>query len=58
MKTLKIIQIIASAIGIIIALRCADSVDATSNELMASMALVMTSCLGLIGQRFYVETEE
>lgn len=58
MKTLKTIQIVASAIGLIIALRCVDSIDATSNELLAGMALVLTSCLGLVGQRFYVETEE
>ena len=58
MKTLKTIQIVASAFGLIIALRCVDSIDATSNELLAGMALVMTSILGLIGQRFYTETEE
>ena len=58
MKTLKTIQIVASAIGLIIALRCVDSFDATNNELLAGMALALTSGLGLIGQRFYTETEE
>ena len=58
MKTVKRLQIVASAIGIIIALRCVDSMDATMNELMAGMALALTSGLGLIGQRFYTETEE
>lgn len=58
MKTLKTIQIVASAIGLIIALRCVDSIDATSNELLAGIALALTSSLGLIGQRFYTEAEE
>ena len=58
MKTLKTIQIITSAIGILIALRCVDSIDATSNELLAGTALILTSFVGLIGQRFYHKTEE
>lgn len=58
MKTFKTIQIVVSAIGILIALRCVDSIDATSNELLAGTALILTSFVGLIGQRFYHQTEE
>lgn len=58
MKTLRTIQIASSAIGLFIALRCVDSIDATSNELLAGTALILTSFVGLIGQRFYCETKE
>jgi len=58
MKTLKTIQILASTIGIAIALRCVDSLYPTMNELIAGMALVVTSTLGLISQRYVKESEE
>lgn len=57
MKAFRTIQIVASAIGIIIALRCVDSLTPTTNELMGGMALVVTSCIGLIGQRYYQEQD-
>lgn len=58
MKTLRIVQILASTIGVAIALRCVDNLYPTGNELMAGMALVVTSALGLISQRYMKEIEE
>ena len=55
MKTFKLIQIVVSAIGFIIALSFVDGLYPTRNELIAAMALVVTSGIGLIGQQFYAE---
>ena len=49
MRTYRRIQIVASAIGLIVALRCVDGLSPTGNELLAGMVLAATSIIGLIG---------
>ena len=58
MKTYKKIQILASAIGLFVALRCMDSLAPTSNELLAGCMLATTSIIGLIGLHIRTEVEE
>lgn len=55
MKTYKKIQILASAIGLFVALRCMDSLAPTGNELLAGCMLAVTSIVGLLG--LHVRTE-
>ena len=49
MKTFRNIQVVASAIGLLIALRCMDSLTPTCNELLAGCMLAAISIIGLIG---------
>ena len=58
MKTYRRIQIVASAIGLLIAMRCVDSLAPTGNELLAGTMLAATSIIGLIGMHVKEEVEE
>lgn len=58
MKTYRIIQIVASAIGLFISLRCVDSLTPTCNELLAGCMLAATSIIGLVGLFINPEVEE
>lgn len=58
MKTYRKIQIVASAIGLFVALRCMDSLTPTCNELLAGCVLAATSIIGLIGLQVRTEAEE
>lgn len=58
MKTYKKIQVLASAIGLIVALRCVDGLSPTGNELLAGMVLAATSIIGLIGLHIREGAEE
>lgn len=55
MKTFRIIQRVASGVGMLIALKCVDSLQPTDNELISSMALVVVCCLAFIGEVFNKE---
>ena len=55
MRTYRRVQILASAIGLLIALRCMDSLAPTGNELLAGTMLAATSIIGLIG--LHIEKE-
>lgn len=58
MKTYRKIQILASAIGLIVALRCVDGLSPTGNELLAGTMLAATSIIGLVGLHVKEEVEE
>ena len=58
MKTYRNIQIVASAVGLLIALRCMDSLTPTGNELLAGCMLAVISIIGLIGLHIRTEVEE
>lgn len=58
MKTYRKIQIVASIIGLLIAMRCMDSLTPTGNELLAGCMLATTSIIGLIGLHVRTEVEE
>lgn len=58
MKTYKKIQILASAIGLLVAVRCMDSLTPTSNELLAGTMLTITSIVGLMGLHVRTEAAE
>lgn len=58
MKTFKIIQRIAAGSGLIVALKCVDSLQPTNNELLGGMTLVVVCCLAFIGEVFYKESKE
>lgn len=47
MKTMKKIQIAATVVALLVAVRLADNVDPTTNELMGSVALVITGGVSL-----------
>ena len=47
MKTLKNIQIVATAFGMLLALNLASKLEPTSTELMASVALTVVSGVSL-----------
>lgn len=49
MKTIQKIQIAATAVALLVAVRLADSVEPTTNELIGSVALVITSFLSMLG---------
>lgn len=48
MKTIQKIQIAATAVALLVAVRLADSVEPTTNELIGSVALVITSFLSML----------
>ena len=58
MKTYRRIQILASAIGLLIAMRCMDSLAPTGNELLAGCMLAVTSIVGLLGLQVRAEAAE
>ena len=58
MKTFKLVQRIAAGAGLVVALKCVDSLQPTDNELLGGMALVVVCCLAFIGEVFYKESEE
>lgn len=58
MKAFERIQIVASAIGLLIAMRCMDSLAPTGNELLAGCMLAVTSIVGLLGLHVRTEVEE
>lgn len=47
MKTMKKIQIAATVVALLVAVRLADNVEPTTNELMGSVALVITGGVSL-----------
>ncbi len=47
MKTMKKIQIAATVVAILVAVRLADTMEPTTNELMGSVALVLSSGVSL-----------
>ena len=47
MKTIKKIQIAATVVALLVAVRLADNVEPTTNELMGSVALVITGGVSL-----------
>lgn len=47
MKTMKKIQIAATVLALLVAVRLADNVEPTTNELMGSVALVITGGVSL-----------
>lgn len=49
MKTIQKIQIAATAVALLVAVRLADSIEPTTNELIGSVALVITSFLSMLG---------
>lgn len=55
MKTFRIIQGTAAAIGMVVAVSLADKMQPSGKELAASVALVVVCCLSFIGQTFYKE---
>ncbi|WP_455674405.1 hypothetical protein [Phocaeicola sp.] len=55
MKTFRIIQGIAAAVGLVVAVALADNMQPSSKELAASVTLVVVCCLSFIGQTFYKE---
>lgn len=48
MKTIKKIQLAATVVALIVAVRLADNIDPTTNELIGSIALVVTGCASTI----------
>lgn len=48
MKTLKKIQLAATVVALIVAVKLADNVQPTTNELIGSVALVLTGCASTI----------
>lgn len=58
MRTYRKIQILASAIGLLIAMRCVDSLAPTGNELLAGTMLAATSIIGLVGLHIRPEVKE
>lgn len=49
MKTIQKIQIAATVVALLVAVRLADSIEPTTNELIGSVALVITSFLSMLG---------
>ena len=49
MKAFERIQIVASAIGLSVAMRCADNLTPTGNELLAGCTLAIVSIVGFVG---------
>lgn len=47
MKTMKKIQIAATVVALLVAVRLADNVEPTTNELIGSVALVITGGVSL-----------
>lgn len=47
MKTMKKIQIAATVVALLVAVRLADNMEPTTNELMGSVALVITGGVSL-----------
>ena len=47
MKTMKKIQIAATVVALLVAVRLADNVEPTTNELLGSVALVITGGVSL-----------
>lgn len=48
MKTLKKIQLAATVVALIVAVKLADNVQPTTNELIGSVALVFAGCASTI----------
>lgn len=49
MKTIQKIQTAAIVIALLVAVRLADSVEPTTNELIGSVALIITGGISLVG---------
>ena len=49
MKTIQKIKIAATVVALLVAVRLADSIEPTTNELIGSVALVITSFLSMLG---------
>ena len=49
MKTIQKIQTAATVIALLVAVRLADSVEPTTNELIGSVALTITGGISLVG---------
>ena len=58
MKTLKNIQIVATAFGMLLALNLASKLEPTSAELMASVALTVVSGVSLFTVLLATEKKE
>lgn len=48
MKTLKKIQLAATIVSLLVAVRLADNVQPTTNELIGSVALALAGCASTI----------
>lgn len=48
MKTLKNIQIAVTVVALIVAVKLADSMYPTTNELIGSVTLAVTGCVSLV----------
>lgn len=48
MKTIQKIQTAATAVALLVAVRLADSIEPTTNELIGSVALVITGGVSMI----------
>lgn len=55
MRTFRIIQRIAAGAGMLVALKMADNLQPSDNELIGSMTLVVVCCLAFIGEVFHKE---
>ena len=56
MKTMKKIQIAVTVVALLAAVRLADNIQPTTNELLGSVALVLAGCVSAI--QMAIESEK